>query len=70
MGRARSVRSQAHCDAFAGAGGESPSNGSEETTRTGKLSFARGDYRVLYTIDDKTKKVFIMAIGHRREVYR
>ncbi len=29
-----------------------------------------GDYRVLYTIDDKTKKVFAMAVGHRREVYR
>jgi mRNA interferase RelE/StbE len=29
-----------------------------------------GDYRVLYTIDDKVKKVFILAIGHRREVYR
>lgn len=29
-----------------------------------------GDYRVLYAIDDKIKKVFILAIGHRREVYR
>jgi len=29
-----------------------------------------GDFRVLYTIDDKTKIVFIQAIGHRREVYR
>ena len=29
-----------------------------------------GDYRILYTIDDKSKKVFVLAIGHRREVYR
>jgi len=29
-----------------------------------------GDYRILYTIDDKSKKIFIMAVGHRREVYR
>jgi mRNA interferase RelE/StbE len=29
-----------------------------------------GDYRILYTIDDKSKKVFIRAVGHRREVYR
>ena len=29
-----------------------------------------GDYRILYTIDDKSKKVFITAVGHRREVYR
>ena len=29
-----------------------------------------GDYRVLYTIDDKSKKVFVVSVGHRREVYR
>ena len=29
-----------------------------------------GDYRVLYTIDDKSKQVFILGVGHRREVYR
>jgi mRNA interferase RelE/StbE len=29
-----------------------------------------GDYRILYTIDDKSKKIFVMAVGHRREVYR
>ncbi|MFZ5819146.1 MAG: type II toxin-antitoxin system RelE family toxin [Chloroflexota bacterium] len=29
-----------------------------------------GDYRVLYTINDKSRKIFIMAVGHRREVYR
>ena len=29
-----------------------------------------GDYRILYTIDDKNKKVHILAVGHRREVYR
>jgi len=29
-----------------------------------------GDYRVLYTIDDKSKQVIVLAVGHRREVYR
>lgn len=29
-----------------------------------------GDYRVLYTIDDRIKQVTIFAVGHRREVYR
>lgn len=29
-----------------------------------------GDYRVLYTIDDKKCVVTIFAIGHRGEVYR
>jgi mRNA interferase RelE/StbE len=30
----------------------------------------KGDYRILYTIDDGTKKVRIYRVGHRREVYR
>jgi mRNA interferase RelE/StbE len=29
-----------------------------------------GDYRVLYTIDDRKHLVRIYRIGHRREVYR
>lgn len=29
-----------------------------------------GDYRVLYTIDDKWHMVTVFAVGHRREVYR
>ena len=29
-----------------------------------------GDYRILYAIDDQSKKVTVLAIGHRREVYR
>ncbi|HJW88012.1 MAG TPA: type II toxin-antitoxin system RelE/ParE family toxin [Dehalococcoidia bacterium] len=28
-----------------------------------------GDYRVLYTIDDKGRIVTIFAVGHRREIY-
>ena len=30
----------------------------------------KGDYRILYTIDDKAKKITIYRIGHRREIYR
>ena len=30
----------------------------------------KGDYRVLYTIDDSVKTVIIYKIAHRREVYR
>lgn len=29
-----------------------------------------GDYRVLYTVDDKVHVVTVFAVGHRREVYR
>lgn len=30
----------------------------------------KGDYRILYLIDDKEREVRIYRIGHRREVYR
>jgi mRNA interferase RelE/StbE len=29
-----------------------------------------GDYRALYRIDDAAKIVWILEVGHRREVYR
>ncbi len=29
-----------------------------------------GDYRIIYTIYDKIHKINILAVGHRREVYR
>jgi mRNA interferase RelE/StbE len=28
-----------------------------------------GDYRAIYAIDDETKRVEVMRIAHRREVY-
>ena len=36
----------------------------------GLWSLRRGDYRVLYRINDKTKRVEVARIGHRRDVYR
>jgi len=30
----------------------------------------QGDYRILYTVDDKQRVIEIYKIGHRREVYR
>ena len=29
-----------------------------------------GQYRILYSIDDRERVVEVMAVGHRREVYR
>ena len=29
-----------------------------------------GNYRAVYTIDKKSKTIFILKIGHRRDVYR
>ncbi|MGL5035046.1 MAG: type II toxin-antitoxin system RelE family toxin [Microcystaceae cyanobacterium] len=30
----------------------------------------RGDYRILYSIDDQEQKIKLRRIGHRRDVYK
>ena len=30
----------------------------------------QGDWRVIYRVDDATRAVLIVKVGHRREVYR
>ena len=30
----------------------------------------QGDYRAVYTIDDRARVVLVVKVGHRREVYR
>jgi mRNA interferase RelE/StbE len=34
------------------------------------LRVRSGDYRVIYTVDDATRVVRVVVVGHRREVYR
>jgi mRNA interferase RelE/StbE len=29
-----------------------------------------GEYRIIYTIDDEVLLVVVVALGHRREIYR
>lgn len=29
-----------------------------------------GDYRIIYEIADRTLRVWVVAVGHRREIYR
>jgi mRNA interferase RelE/StbE len=29
-----------------------------------------GDYRVLYVVDDAHRRIEVVAVGHRRDVYR
>lgn len=51
----------------------------ENDTRGGKpligelagiWSLRRGDYRALYRIDDRERRVEVARVGHRRDVYR
>lgn len=44
--------------------------GCEKLTGAELYRIRQGSYRVLYTIDDKRIVVQVIAVGHRREVYR
>jgi mRNA interferase RelE/StbE len=36
----------------------------------GRFSARRGPYRIIYELDDSERVVRVIAIGHRRDVYR
>lgn len=36
----------------------------------GRYSAHRGDYRIIYRIDDERRLVFVLTIEHRADVYR
>jgi len=36
----------------------------------GKHSANRGDYRIIYEIDERTNVVMVLAIDHRSKIYR
>ena len=51
--------------------GDNPrQRGAKKLTGLEEYSLRVGDYRILYTIDDRDSEVAIRAIRHRREAYR
>ena len=44
--------------------------GVEKIKSVGLWRVRQGDYRVVYSIDDSQRRVTIVRIGHRREIYR
>lgn len=38
--------------------------------RDGMYRLRVGDYRVLYTVEDRVVTVVIVRVGHRRDIYR
>ncbi len=36
----------------------------------GRWAARRGDYRVVYRLDEDTKTMYVLKIGHRTDVYR
>jgi mRNA interferase RelE/StbE len=37
---------------------------------TGALAARRGEYRVVYEIDEEAKAVTVLDVDHRRDIYR
>lgn len=36
----------------------------------GCFSARRGPYRIVYRIDDERRTIFVLAVGHRADIYR
>lgn len=45
-------------------------SGSKRLVQSDNFRLRIGDFRVLYTVNEKSKRVWILAVGHRKEVYR
>jgi mRNA interferase RelE/StbE len=51
--------------------GVNPRAGKQLTAElTGIWSLRRGDYRILYRINDRRRLIEIARVGHRRDVYQ
>ena len=42
----------------------------QHLTGSNRYRLRVGDYRVIYTFDVARETIFLLAVGHRREVYR
>lgn len=41
-----------------------------EAPLEGQYSARRGEYRILYRIDDDERIIYVLTVGHHRDVYR
>ena len=44
--------------------------GSQKLSRSELYRIRQGDYRIVYEIKDKELIIYIIKIGHRRDIYR
>jgi mRNA interferase RelE/StbE len=49
---------------------ENPRGFGKPLTDTDFWRYRVGEYRVVCSLDDKTRKILVLRIAHRREVYR
>jgi mRNA interferase RelE/StbE len=45
-------------------------NGSEKLTGQERYRIRQGSYRIVYSIQDNELTVWVVKVGHRREIYR
>ena len=44
--------------------------GAEKLSGQDRYRVRKGDYRILYEIEDQVLRIMVVKIGHRRDVYR
>lgn len=44
--------------------------GSKKLRETDYYRIRSGDYRIIYSVDDKSRVIKILSVGHRKEIYR
>lgn len=44
--------------------------GSQKLSHREQYRFRQGDYRIIYSIQDDDLTVYIIKVGHRKEIYR
>jgi mRNA interferase RelE/StbE len=44
--------------------------GCEKLSAQERYRIRQGDYRIVYSVDDETREVIVVKIGHRSEIYR
>ncbi|MCK5707062.1 MAG: type II toxin-antitoxin system RelE/ParE family toxin [Candidatus Aureabacteria bacterium] len=44
--------------------------GSQKLSHKEQYRMRQGDYRIVYSVQDKEQSIVIVKVGHRKEVYR
>ncbi|MEW6490592.1 MAG: type II toxin-antitoxin system RelE/ParE family toxin [Thermodesulfobacteriota bacterium] len=57
-------------DRISALGDEPRPPGAEKLTGEDRYRIRQGRYRILYSIQDKDLTVWVVKVGHRKEVYR
>ena len=47
-----------------------PSGSEKLAGREDRLRIRQGDHRVIYSVDDQSRSITVVKIGHRKDVYR